>query len=312
LLDKLSMLAAPPAIRADITALRAHSDLILRAFPAVDGILARLLATRISDDAGTLRDLFIEEHRRAERLAWIFRGLLYLASVALLGYLSHLYVRLRANARKLQARSDFEHLIAGISAQLIDTPLERTDEGVRQGLELLGRHTGVDRAYVVLQRADDPYGRAHTWSREELKAPAGWPDGVLAIGSTWTEKTYERHGCIDVPAVLALPAGEEKAKLTELGIRSWLCVPMWYAGHRVGLLGFDAVAAEKRWADDDIALLRTISEVFAGALGREQAEREKQALEARLRHAQHGGARHDRGRHRPRLQQYSRCDPRLR
>jgi hypothetical protein len=89
--------------------------------------------------------------------------LLYLASVALLVYLSHLYVRLRANARTLKARSDFEHLIAGISAQLIDTPLDRTGEGVRQGLELLGRHTGVDRAYVVLKAADEASdGRAHT------------------------------------------------------------------------------------------------------------------------------------------------------
>ena len=81
--------------------------------------------------------------------------LLYLASVALLIYLSHLYVRLRANARTLKARSDFEHLIAGISAQLVDTPLDRTGRGLRQGLEQLGRHTGVDRAYVVLQSGDD-------------------------------------------------------------------------------------------------------------------------------------------------------------
>lgn len=121
LLDKLSILAAPAALRDDVTTLRAHGDLILRTLPAVDGILARLLATRVSADAGALRDLFVEEHRRAERLAWIFRVLLYLASVALLVYLSHLYVRLRANARTLKARSDFEHLIAGISAQLIDT-----------------------------------------------------------------------------------------------------------------------------------------------------------------------------------------------
>ena len=302
LLDKLSVLAAPAALSDDVTALRAHGALILRTVPAVDDILVRLLATRVSTDAGALRDLFIEEHRRAERLAWIFRVLLYLASVALLIYLSHVYLRLRANARTLKTRSDFEHLIAGISAQLVDTPPDQTGRGLRHGLEQLGRHTGVDRAYVVLQGGDDAMDAAsHTWRREGVDAPDGWPEGALAISSTWRQKAYERHGCIDVPSVQQLPRGEEKAQLTQRGIRSWLCVPMWYAGQRVGLLGFDATGAEKRWADDDIALLRTISEVFASALGREQAEQDKQTLEARLRHAQRmealgtlaGGIAHD-------------------
>ena len=272
LLDELSVLAAPATLREDIAALRAHGSLILRTLPTVEELLARLLATRISEQARALQDLFIEEHRRAETLAGISRVLLYLASVLLLIYLSHLYVRLRANARTLKARSDFEHLIAGISAQLIDTPVDRTGHGVRQGLEQLGRHTGVDRVYVILNRANDAMdGGSHSWCREGIDLPGGWPDGALAIGSTWSSQGYERHGCIDVPAVQAMPRGEEKSRLTERGIRSWLCVPLWYAGNRVGLLGLDAVEAEKRWADDDIALLRTIGEIFASALGRDAA-----------------------------------------
>jgi signal transduction histidine kinase len=302
LLDQLSAVAAPAALRQDIDVLRAHAGLILRMLPAADGILEHLLATHISEQARDLQDLFIEEHRHAETLAWIFRVLLYLASVLLLIYLSHLYVRLRANARTLKARSDFEHLIAGISAQLIDTPLDRMGHGVRQGLEQLGRHTGVDRVYVSLDSADDAMDAgSHSWCREGIDAPGGWPDGALAIGSTWSLRGYERHGCIDAPSVQALPPSEEKSRLTERGIRSWLCVPVWYAGNRVGVLGFDAVEAEKRWADDDILLLRTIGEIFASALGREQAEREKQRLELWLRHAQRiealgtlaGGIAHD-------------------
>jgi signal transduction histidine kinase/ActR/RegA family two-component response regulator len=302
LLDQLSILAAPAALRQDIDVLRAHGGLILKTLPTVDGILEHLLATRISEQARALQDLFIEDHGRAETLAWRFRVLLYLASVLLLVYLSHLYVRLRANARTLKGRSDFEHLIAGISAQLIDTPLDRTGDVVKQGLEQLGRHTGVDRAYLLFRGADDAMGAgSHSWRREGIDASGGWPDGALAIGSTWRFRAYERHGCIDVPSVQALPGSEEKSRLTEGGIRSWLCVPVWYAGNRVGLLGFDAVEAEKRWVDDDIALLRTIGEILASALGREQAEREKQTLELQLRHAQRiealgtlaGGIAHD-------------------
>ncbi len=115
----------------------------------MDGPPARLLATPISEQARALQDLSIEEHRHAERLAWIFRVLLYLGSVLLLIYLSYLYVRLRANARPLKGRSDFEHLIAGISAELIDAPPDRTGRGIRQGLEQLGRHAGVDLAWVL-------------------------------------------------------------------------------------------------------------------------------------------------------------------
>jgi signal transduction histidine kinase/CheY-like chemotaxis protein len=90
-------------------------------------------------------------------------------------------------------------------------------------------------------------------------------------------------------------------RLEERAIRSWLCVPLWHAGNRLGFLGFDAIAAEKHWADADIALLRTVGEIFASALGREQAEREKRTLESRLRHARRiealgtlaGGIAHD-------------------
>src|SRR5262249_55450666 len=151
--------------------------------------------------------------------------------------------------------------------------------------------------YVILHGVEHAAeATCHAWFREGIDAPDGWPDGALAIGcecplhrgreSTWRPKEYERYGCIDVPSVPALPHSEERARLTACRIRTWLCVPLWHAGNSVGLLGFDAIANEKRWTDDDIALLRTIGEILVNALFRERGEAQRQTLESRLRHAQ--------------------------
>jgi hypothetical protein len=74
LLDRLSTVPASPDLRSDLAALQAHGRLILSKLPAANGALASLLTTRIADQARELQDLFIEQQRREESRAWIFRA----------------------------------------------------------------------------------------------------------------------------------------------------------------------------------------------------------------------------------------------
>ena len=183
-LDELSMQAVPDDLRDDTAALARARRLILQNQPLADGILARLLATRVSEQARSLQDHFLAQQRHAELRAWIFRVLLYLASVLLLVYLGLLYVRLRANARALRARSDFEHLIAGISGQLIDTPVERTARRDPPGAGAAGPACRAWIAPTSSSMATDMPRRAratHGFAKGSI-VPDGWPDGGLAIG----------------------------------------------------------------------------------------------------------------------------------
>jgi signal transduction histidine kinase/ActR/RegA family two-component response regulator len=291
-LQRLARLPGPQATEVDT--LVAHGRLILSTLPGVDAILSRVLNAPTAERARSFQDAYLDYHAGIEARAKAARVLLYLASVLLLGYLAYLFLRLRANARALaerssalQARVTFEGLVTEISAHFINLSPDRVDQGIIQALERLGEFTGVDRAYILLFGADGrSLDRSHAWDRAGIQMPIGCRGDLLVASSPSSLERFVQEGSIHLPSVRDLPSSPERASLLARGIRSWLCLPMWCAGKRVGLLGFDAVQVEKRWSDDDIALLRTVGEIFANALERRRGEAEREALEAQLRQSQ--------------------------
>src|SRR3546814_32179 len=124
--------------------------------PVVDDLVGRLLAAPVSERARAVQEAYLAQHGGAVARAAAFRVLLYVASVMLVAYLGHLFLRLRANARRLRARLGFEGLIAGISAQFINLPRDRIDEAIERGTARLAGHAAVDRA--ALLRAEERRG----------------------------------------------------------------------------------------------------------------------------------------------------------
>jgi signal transduction histidine kinase/ActR/RegA family two-component response regulator len=285
-LDRLQRLTVTGEIEGTVRSLASHGRLIATALPEVDEVVGRLQAGPIAERGRELMETYLRLYGRAAARAEVFRYLLYAAAVALATYVAYLFLRLRAQTRRLQVRLEFENMIADISSRFIDLARDRIGEGIRDGLARIAQHTGVERACIALQTANETsIDTGYRWSRPRTPEP-GRPEDLHSVAVHWDLADYERQGCVHVGSVRSLPDGPEKTCLMANDIRSWLCVPMWLAGKRVGSLSLETVSVEKHWANHDIALLRTGAELFANAIARERHESEREALEARLAQAQ--------------------------
>ncbi len=216
LIDRVAPLpgAANPVLKPDIRSLISHGRLIVMTLPRVDNLVSQLQATSTTDRARALEDAYLDAHGRAAAWAGIFQALLYIAALTLVGYIAYLFVRLRANAKTLRERLEFEELIASISTHFINLPRDRIRENVAKGLEQLVRHAGIDRARIVVHHAgeaDFATGYSHADLVETL--PNCSFEEVIKFVLDWQLDGYERQGCICVPDVDALPDSREKTTL---------------------------------------------------------------------------------------------------
>ncbi|MGO1077102.1 two-component system VirA-like sensor kinase [Inquilinus sp. CA228] len=286
-LDRLRNLAVPAAAAPGVDALVTHGHLILATLPTVDGLVVRLQAAPIAEQAQTIKQAYFSAYGRAATWALYFRLLLYAAAVGLGTYVCYLFLRLRANARALEKRLALENLIATISTDFINLPRTSLDDGIEQGLARLAEHMLFDRAHIFVWGGDTaPGDREYAWSQAQVPNTADTGRMLLDLAIDWPISAAVDDGTIHVPSVVALPDGPIKDRLALLGLRSWLSIPLGKAGSRSGVLMFEGVTAEKRWSAADVTLLRTAAESFANAIERERGEVRREALETQLAQSQ--------------------------
>ena len=275
----LDALAAEPVsagAEAAAEGLLAHGRMLHKLLPATDGVLKALYAVPHRQDQESLRAMVLTRQMASRTTARRFRLLLYITSLALVGVLTRFGWQLRARARALQRRAAFEHMIAGISTRFIDAQPHTIGVHVEQALTELAEYVGADRAYFVLSGTES---QLHTWSREGINYPAGWPDRALEL-ATGLARTED--GTILITSVEHLPPGAVKDIFVAAGLHGWICLP-GLGGDAIGaLLGFDALRPWHATKACGFGLLRMALDAITNAVRRELLEREKAQLEQHL------------------------------
>jgi len=175
----------------------------------------------------------------------------------------------------LRYRVEFEDLVTTLSTHFINLAPDKIDGGINRALQAIGEFAGVDRSYVFLLSDDrTQIDNSYEWCAKGIEPQIDNLQGLPVGAFPWWMEKLDRFEAIHIPRVADLPpeASVEKGPLQAQDIQSLVVVPMVYGGALVGYLGFDSVRAEKTWAEDAVALLGIVGEIFVNALERKGAE----------------------------------------
>jgi PAS domain S-box-containing protein len=102
----LARLTDRAAGQPDVEGLVAHGRLVVEVLPQVDAVLREIITAPTAVRVETMQDAVLDYARRVEARAQVFRLLLYLVALVLLGYLVYQVGQLRARARELRASEE--------------------------------------------------------------------------------------------------------------------------------------------------------------------------------------------------------------
>jgi PAS domain S-box-containing protein len=179
-----------------------------------------------------------------------------------------------------------QKLLADISQRLNSSSnLELALDDV---LMLLGQHTGISRVYIFEDvkngaATTNTYEWCNTGISPQIQDLQEIPYEIIP---SW-KKILMEEGRVFSTNIKELPADIFEI-LEPQGIKSILIYPLYVQSSFFGFIGFDECIKNKTWANDEINLLQTISNIISNAFERRQVLKKLEESELRLKMAIEG------------------------
>ncbi|MGI5838542.1 MAG: HD domain-containing phosphohydrolase [bacterium] len=177
----------------------------------------------------------------------------------------------REAERKLQYRLTVEKALSQAAGMLVQG--DTTD--LTAVVAVLGQAVGVSRAYIFQLSSDGKtIAKTAEWCDNGVPSYRQETSSVSISGLNWALARLKRREAVSIPDVLQLPpeAASERNLYSGLGARAILTVPIFADGKFAGILGFAVTAVPRRWAEEDIELLKTVSGIIGSYLERKTTE----------------------------------------
>lgn len=205
---------------------------------------------------------FVEQHREIRNL--LLHGTQMLTGIA--------FHQKMIDRNEIQIR--FEQTLSDLSRRFINLPAHRIDSEINQGLKLIAEFFRVDEGVLYQNTSEHPTGQmTHVWKKYgRQKLPKGMV--ITAYDYPYLSKKHLRGQITYANSIDDLPdeARTDKETLRRFKSRSFLAIPLEVGGKNIGVVAFNSVAKEVKWADSMINRGVVIGQIFANALARKYAD----------------------------------------
>ena len=169
---------------------------------------------------------------------------------------------------RAESRSEFEVLLSEVTTTLLAAPPEQVQAVAAGCLERVRAFLAVDGCHLVALDED-----RRTVSARLAAAGASPVDGPVDLARhfpwSWRQLAVARAPvCIDGLAVLPAEASADHERLSRLGVRSALAVPVEASGGPDYVIVAHTVHEEREWSDVAVSRLRLLGELLVCALER--------------------------------------------
>ena len=176
--------------------------------------------------------------------------------------------------RIIQHKLRLEETISRISSRLISAA--DTNEAINDSLADIGRLSKADRSYLFLINEDGNISEySYEWCAEGVQPQLDAMQEIPIEAFQWLKKKILSGEviCIEDTSTMPEEAEVERTLLIDNDIKSMLVVPLLIGDRIAGFMGLENVEQTGEWSNDNLVLLRIISEITGSALEKKQAER---------------------------------------
>ena len=176
---------------------------------------------------------------------------------------------------ELEARLDFETLIADLSLKFINLPASEVDHEIEDAQRRVCQCLGLDLSALWQWSAESPGFLELTHLYRSLEGPPTPEPMDAQEYFPWCLQQLLAGKVVAVSSMEELPpeAARDKEVCRQLGIKSNLTIPLSAGGGPlIGALGFNDMKEERLWPEALVKRLQLVAQIFANAITRKRSD----------------------------------------